>query len=230
MNEVPKGLAKVSWHDPETGQIREFVLTEGATVTIGRSREAEISIPDQHVSRQHAVITHQYGVFMISDLGSANGTFVNDQQLTDPFPLAHGDKIRLFVPIIEFSANVTDEEHTAAFESGTLIVAADVNAVPRLTITSGQQEGMEFPVLTSSISIGRDVASATWDIRLADRAVSRPHAIIEKQGNQWMLVDQGSANGTIVNGQFVTAPVELADGHVIVMGETTLLFRLSGGK
>jgi pSer/pThr/pTyr-binding forkhead associated (FHA) protein len=230
MGETIKGLAKVSWLDPETREPQEYVLTEGATITIGRSRNNEVCIPEQHVSRQHAVIAHQYGVFMISDLGSANGTFVNDQQLMDPFPLAHGDVIRLYVPIVNFSAIVTPEDEKKAIETGSFIVAMDKKAPPRLSVTSGPQEGIEFTIPGNSITLGRAVANATWEIRLEDRAVSRPHARIEKHLDKWMLIDLGSANGTTLNGKTVgpQIPHELNDGDVVQMGQTKLLFRLGG--
>src|SRR5258706_988909 len=118
------GLAKIIWDDPDSSEKREFVLAEGATASIGRSPSNDISIPERHVSRQHAVINFRDGVFMISDLGSANGTFVNDRRLTEPFPLAHGDVIRLYVPVMNFSAIVTEEEQEVARKTGTMIVAA----------------------------------------------------------------------------------------------------------
>src|SRR5258706_16306657 len=108
------GLAKIIWDDPDSSEKREFVLAEGATASIGRSSTNDISIPERHVSRQHAVIAFRDGMFTISDLGSANGTFVNDRRLLEPFPLAHGDVIRLYVPSIGFSAVVTAEEKSNA--------------------------------------------------------------------------------------------------------------------
>ena len=96
MENRTRGLAKIAWSDPSSGERKEYVLTEGSTVTIGRSLSNEVCIREQHVSRQHAVISFQYGVFMISDLGSANGTFVNDQLVEEPFPLAGGDVVRLY--------------------------------------------------------------------------------------------------------------------------------------
>ena len=51
-------LAKVIWEDVITEERREYVLTEGATATIGRSSNNDIQIPEQHVSRQHAVIRY----------------------------------------------------------------------------------------------------------------------------------------------------------------------------
>ena len=230
MSDKPKGLAKVTWTDPETGEPRHYVLMEGATVTIGRSRDNEICIPEQHVSRKHSVISHQYGIFMISDLGSANKTFVNDQELEDAFPLAHGDVIRLFVPEIHFSAVVTEEDHQEAIRSGSVAQAVDKDSRPRLMITAGQQEGAEIPIMTDSVSIGRAVQQATWEIRLEDRAVSRPHARIEKRGSEWFVVDLDSANGTVVANKLISEPTMLQDGSVIAIGQTTILFRLGGSE
>ena len=95
-------LAKIVWSDPHTGSTREFVLQEGATATIGRSSSNDIHIPEQHVSRQHAVINYRDGIFMVNDLGSANGTFVNGMKVEEPYPLMVGDELRLFVPTLQF--------------------------------------------------------------------------------------------------------------------------------
>lgn len=229
MSEQPETLAKVTWEDPESGEQREFVLAEGATATIGRSPKSEIHIFERHVSREHAVISFRDGIFMIEDLNSANGTFVNDKKLTDPFPLAHGDVIRLYVPILHFSAVVTEEEVKQAKITGTLIVPAGAGGQPTLHITSGPQEDAEIPLLTPLVTIGRATRDATWDISLQDRAVSRPHCEIKlTDEGAWVIVDLGSANGTLVNGIPALAEnaVSLQDGSVIKLGETTILFRV----
>ncbi len=222
------GIAKISWNDPKTNEIKDYILTEGATVTIGRSVNNEICIHEQHVSRQHAVISYQYGLFMISDLGSANGTYVNDQLLEEPFPLASGDNIRLYVPELTFSGVVTEEDEERALETGTFIMPPDSSARPKLVITTGPQEGTEIPLVTDSLTLGRATVNATWDIGLQDKAVSRPHAKIErKEDNRWILTDLGSSNGTLLNNQLVTQPSDLQDGAVMLIGQTTILFRLS---
>lgn len=225
----PEGLAKVSWQDPSTGQTKEFVLSEGATASIGRSPGNDICIPERHVSRQHAVINYRDGVFMISDLGSANGTFVNDQRLTDPFPLFSGDVVRLFVPILNFSAVVTEEDQINATTQGTLIVPPAAGGVAKLQVTSGPQEGAEIPLSSELMTVGRATQNAVWDIALQDRAVSRPHAklVYNSEDRSWAIVDMESANGTLVNGVPVTEPagVRLKDGDVLTLGETMILFR-----
>lgn len=226
--DAPKGLAKISWDDPVSGEKREFVLTEGATVTIGRSQNNEVCIREQHVSRNHAVISYQYGIFTISDLGSANGTFVNDQQITEPYPLASGDVIRLYVPTIYFTSVVTPEDEERALRTGSFILRTDHTARPRLNITTGAQEGMVIPLLKDVVTIGRATENATWDIGIEDRAVSRPHAKIERIDARWYLSDMGSSNGTLLNNKLVKERAELSDGSVIMIGQTTILFRLGG--
>jgi pSer/pThr/pTyr-binding forkhead associated (FHA) protein len=54
---------------------------------------ATIEVEDPHVSRQHARIDFMDGVFVIRDLDSRNGTFVNGQPITSRVSLSPGDRI-----------------------------------------------------------------------------------------------------------------------------------------
>ncbi len=220
------GLAKITWSDPRTNNTQEFVLAEGATAEIGRAASNNIHIPEQHVSRKHAVIRHVAGVFMISDLGSVNGTFVNDEQINDAVPLISGDKIRLFVPVLTFSATVSEEDERRAEEKGTLITATVKTGQGKLIISNGSQEGQTIPLLLKDIRIGRATTKADWEIALEDVAVSRPHARMERVGDSWVIHDLGSANGTLVNESAVSDKGHvLKDGDILTIGTTLLLFR-----
>lgn len=77
---------------PDAGQ--EFRLRRGV-VTAGRSPDNSIALDDIKVSRWHAEIRWQDDVFVIRDLDSRNGTFVNDLRLTVPQVLRPGDQVRL---------------------------------------------------------------------------------------------------------------------------------------
>jgi ABC transport system ATP-binding/permease protein len=220
-----EGIAKISWTDPETNELREIILTEGVSLDIGRSQENEIYIPERHVSRKHAVIRYESGVFVIEDLGSANKTFVNDEMISSPYPLVAGDLIRLFKPEIHFDAVVTQEEVDAAHRTGTLLRPKTSRGRAMVIITTGPQEGMEIPLMQERVVFGRATNNATWDIKLQDHAVSRPHAELKLNNDIWQLTDMNSANGTLVNGVPIKETIPMRDGCVIVMGETTMLFK-----
>ncbi len=75
-----------------TGQ--EFPLTQ-APVTIGRQPDCTVVLADPQVSRQHAAISYQAGRYIVQDMGSANGTYVNDRRVAAPQALRDGDQLRL---------------------------------------------------------------------------------------------------------------------------------------
>lgn len=222
-------VARLTWDDPQTGEARELVLNEGASASIGRLDTNDICIKHQHVSRQHAVIDYHDGVFMITDMGSANGVFVNDFKLTanEAYPLTAGDVIRLFVPVMKFSALVAEDEKRKTAEKGAAMDAEDGMTGPRLLITNGPQEGSSVALLLNHVTIGRATSKADWEICIQDQSISRPHARLEKLDDHWVLYDLGSANGTTVNGTPLLNEKGrvLHDNDMIAMGATILQFR-----
>ncbi|WP_284618863.1 GGDEF domain-containing protein [Aquabacterium humicola] len=76
----------------ETG--KRFVL-DGLATVIGRLADVGVFIDHPSVSRRHAELEVVAGAMLISDLGSSNGTYVNDVRLEAPRPLKDGDLIRL---------------------------------------------------------------------------------------------------------------------------------------
>jgi hypothetical protein len=91
-------------------------------------------------------------------------------------------------------------------------------------IEEGKEPGRIYEIRKESLSIGRSRES---DIFLEDLAVSRLHASIINMGNgNFALRDEGSANGTKVNGQPVSKyqPYTLQDGDKIQLGQTVLVF------
>jgi len=66
----------------------------GGGATLGRGN-VEIPLDDPFASSRHARIVAEGAVMVIEDLGSTNGTYLNDEQLTGPRPLHAGDRIRI---------------------------------------------------------------------------------------------------------------------------------------
>lgn len=71
----------------------EYDLLEGAV--LGRGDKAEIRLEDPFASSRHAQITRQGGVMVLEDLGSTNGTYLNEEVLGGPTPLHPGDRVRI---------------------------------------------------------------------------------------------------------------------------------------
>lgn len=69
-----------------------YSLEYGAT--LGRG-DVEIRLEDPFASTRHARIARQGSVLVLEDLGSTNGTYLNEEPLEGPQPLHHGDRIRI---------------------------------------------------------------------------------------------------------------------------------------
>jgi pSer/pThr/pTyr-binding forkhead associated (FHA) protein len=91
----------------------------------------------------------------------------------------------------------------------------------RLVISGPQGTERTVSLAEADITVGR---ATTNDIVLSDAKASRAHAQLVYGDAQWTLVDLGSANGTLLNGQPVADRVALQPGDVISVGDSALRF------
>jgi len=99
--------------------------------------------------------------------------------------------------------------------------APKVRTPASLVLLSGRHEVQVYPLSGAKLSIGRSDQS---DIALADPGVSRNHARIVREGDDFIVEDLQSTNGTEVNGQPVRRR-RLANGDVVKLANSTLQFR-----
>ncbi len=85
----------------QEGQAIPFDLA-GAETVIGRHPECTFQINSNMVSRKHAKVTKSGETFVVEDLGSGNGTFVNGKKIEGPTPLIHDDRIKLGPILLRF--------------------------------------------------------------------------------------------------------------------------------
>jgi serine phosphatase RsbU (regulator of sigma subunit) len=91
----------------------------------------------------------------------------------------------------------------------------------KIQTADGSRE--RFPLSKPRITIGRARSS---DVFLPDQWLSRHHAAIEQKLGNYYLLDLGSKNGTLLNGERVTGDRRLRDGDIITLGEHVLAFSL----
>ncbi|MGO8993052.1 MAG: FHA domain-containing protein [Polyangiaceae bacterium] len=71
------------------------VIELGARNSLGRHPKSSIQLSDKIVANEHCILKQCDGVFVLHDLGSLNGTYVNGERLRGEQTLAHGDEIAL---------------------------------------------------------------------------------------------------------------------------------------
>jgi len=86
---------------------------ERPRIRLGRDASNQLQILDKKASREHAEIVFDDGWFVVRDLGSSNGTWLNSDRLEEEKPLEDGDRIRIGGVILEFTEAADDEVEDA---------------------------------------------------------------------------------------------------------------------
>jgi hypothetical protein len=99
---------------------------------------------------------------------------------------------------------------------------ATTDTVSRIVITSGPKTGLELPLGNEPLTIGRSSESG---LVIRDDYTSSHHARLVLWGDQWMIQDLDSTNGTWHDGSRVSAPAPVTIGAPIRVGATTFELR-----
>lgn len=100
----PEFKPVVGWLVAVNGALKghDFRLRDGKNM-IGTAADADVVLTDQYMSARHAVIRHEDGVFMIVDLDSTNGTYVNDNRISKE-EIIDNDRVRVGRSELRFKA------------------------------------------------------------------------------------------------------------------------------
>jgi hypothetical protein len=77
------------------GHVPGMEYEVGAGAIMGRGEQAEIRLEDPFASSRHARLVRQGAAIVLEDLGSTNGTYLNEELLSGPAPLHPGDRVRI---------------------------------------------------------------------------------------------------------------------------------------
>ncbi len=191
---------------PHSGQ--QFNLGQSIAV-IGRDDAADITIKERIISRHHFRIMASGGQFILEDLNSSNGTFVNGVQVFGKTTLNSGDLISIAQDIaFEFRApqSMAGPTQMADFAPPPVSGAAQ----PKLIVTIEGRAPLTYPLTKPQITIGR---ADDNDIPIHSKVMSRYHARLEQQGTEYVFVPLPNATNPFwLQGTQVTNRMPL--GHL----------------
>lgn len=207
--EIPGGLAD-AW--PVTQPL----------LTLGRSSSCDVMLDDPSVSRQHVEMSWTAYGAQVRDLGSANGTWLNDQILPPRvlYPLRSGDVLQLG----PFSLRLVPptDPLPPALAPKVRLIAGDVRPQAGLVV---QFDGQLLKVLLDKdqMTLGR---AADNDVMIASSVVSGHHARLQRDASGTVrIIDVGSTNGLLAGNQRVQQQT-LRDGDAVsVVNQVWIQYR-----
>ncbi len=194
--------------------IRRIAL-DAPMITIGRTEENDLVLADPKVSRHHLRLVRQSdSSFVAEDLSSINGTWLGERAITQILIL-NGMVFRVG-PFTLIVRGLADVAGSAAFFP-TVLPAGMPEQSPELIVRDAHGE-RRVPLTKAVFTIGR---GTDRDLVLNDPKVSTRHAHLEWRDAAIMLIDDGSTNGTFVNGARVATTL-LAPDMVAELGDIRL--------
>lgn len=192
--------------DNGKGGVRKIPLASGR-LSVGRSAECEVCLPDASLSRQHATIEVNEDEVLVEDCRSLNGTHCQGNRLTQQTRWLPGREV-IFG---EVRTMLLEVEEGPGGNGEVWFELLNTDACGRLVSMRG----------TRTV-IGR---SHTADCQINHPSISRAHAIISYDGGErsWVVEDRNSVNGTFVDGTMVSRAL-LNGGETVRLGDVELKY------
>ena len=153
-----------------TGPLREATFElekEGWPKVIGRGTEkVDVRVPDKAISRRHAEFSFRDGQWALRDLGSSNGTFIDELRVSDVMLLKHGDQIRCGSTVLQFETDQTldlletpsegaeDQPIELVFDPGETMVAIAFDSLQSKQTVQQRQRMMQAGQAALNLSHG----------------------------------------------------------------------------
>ncbi len=171
---------------------------DGSTVTLGRGTSNAVQLHDTEVSREHAEFSRRGEAFVIRDLGSSNGTFVNGKPVTE-HELASGDQLQLGRTLLLYTG--VTEGHTEDLADKIKFVSqSDEGDASRIVHSMHQSEGSEILAMPDNESSSPWLARARSNLQIMYRtALAVSHTLdidqllarIMEMIFEWVDADRG---------------------------------------
>ena len=208
--------------------------------SVGRKEGNTIRLTERNVSREHARLFKKAAngapvpadkpTFVLEDLTSYNGVFVNGLRITHAQDLSHGDLVQIGdyrivlqdEMVADVSASSLPNDAKSTLPQGAHSRAATLMDRPnRLVMLAGPTPGAEFPLVDERMTVGR---AEDASVSINHNSVSRLHCEVHALGDgRFEIVDKGSSNGVRVNGAELRRGV-VEPGDTIELGDVKFKF------
>jgi len=216
--------------------------------TIGRKEGNAIRLTERNVSREHARIYKKNGAakkpaapaaaapdsgFVLEDLTSYNGVFVNGLRVTHAQPLASGDLVQIgdYRILLQDESAVVEPDAPVSNDVKQTVPgvksphASQLSRPNRLVMLAGPAPGTEYSLEDDRLTIGRAVEAG---ISVNHNSVSRIHCEVHALGDgRFEVLDMESSNGVRVNGTDLRRGI-IEPGDVIELGDVQFKFVAAG--
>ena len=218
-------------------ELDKFLLGQGKVV-IGRGSDCDITIDNAAISRRHATIEYKNGEYLLFDMGSSNGTFLNGVKIEKPEVISPGDNIGVAKFSLTFQDAPQSEVKKLMGDMGqmeaTVVVdaekmaqsfmAAPGDATPapsgprKLVVLKGSSNVKELAIERDVITIGKD---SGCDLIIPGFFLSKIEATISHRQDKYYLRPMGSIR---LNTDKTNKETALKVGDTFTIGKTVVAF------
>ncbi len=190
--------------------------------TLGRAPSNDICLPDSRASREHARISEAEGRFLIHDLGSSNGTYVNGVRLEPgtPRPLAEGDEVLVCSSRALFRAGESRSGTKPASQTASRVPTTGAVAAGDLSVVM-QAADEDNPAVSATIDASVNPAEVSEAEQQSDKglreAVKRLQSMVRISSDLGTLHEQDAVLEKIMERIFDIFPQ--ADRALIMLGD-----------
>jgi len=210
--------------------LKTVVMKPGQSLTLGRKDENGLVLDDLTVSGSHAKLDYMDEGFLLTDLRSKNGVFVNGQRVTSHW-LQHGDVVGVGIHTLHlsveegegFSIDENDMDKTMVMRSGAQPQAPAPSAAgkPEAVLSYLDGGSGEVPLTKKLTKLGKDFSN---DVVIGGMMMGKTAATISSRPDGFFLSYIGGWSKPKVNGETVSESVELRDFDIIELGGAKLEF------
>lgn len=214
--------------------------------SIGKSKTCDIMLDYDVISRFHAVICRRVDGWYIFDTLSKNGTYIRNSSREKPDKVENSGRMiesgniicfsnkeyRFYItndPVMRIGKKMKGKtqkqepvNYSAPFRPQEVIYSPVAEqAKTRQAALISRNSGKIYLLAEDAVTVG---SSKSCDLRIANPTVSRIHAVLMRNNNNWYITDKNSTNGTTVNGVKLTGTRMLLKNDIIAISNEYFIF------